>query len=67
MGDTVAVPKSLIKGIIDHLEELASILETLEELLDEDGLKRVREGMSDYKEGRYRVVKSAEELRRELF
>ncbi|KYH37339.1 MAG: hypothetical protein AYL29_005700 [Candidatus Bathyarchaeota archaeon B24] len=67
MSDTVAVPKSLIKGIIDHLEELASILETLEELLDEDGLKRVREGMSDYKEGRYRVVKSAEELRRELF
>ncbi|MCD6444885.1 hypothetical protein DRO58_06910 [Candidatus Bathyarchaeota archaeon] len=67
MGDTVAVPKSLIKGIIDHLEELASILETLEELLDEDGLKRVREGMSDYKEGRYRVVKSTEELRRELF
>ena len=67
MSDTVAVPKSLIKGIIDHLEELASILETLEELLDEDGLKRVREGMSDYKEGRYRVVKSTEELRRELF
>jgi len=67
MSDTVAVPKSLIKGIIDHLEELASILETLEELLDEDGLKRVREGMSDYKEGRYRVVKNTEELRRELF
>ena len=67
MGDTVAVPKSLIKGIIDHLEELASILETLEELLDEDGLKRVREGMSDYKEDRYRVVKNTEELRRELF
>ena len=67
MSDTVAVPKSLIKGIVDHLEELASILETLEELLDEDGLKRVREGMSDYKEGRYRVVKSTEELRRELF
>ena len=67
MGDTVVVPKSLIKGIIDHLEELASILETLEELLDEDGLKRVREGMSDYKEDRYRVVKNTEELRRELF
>ena len=45
---------------------LASILETIEELLDREGLERVREGLRDYEEGRYAVVRSPEELRREL-
>ncbi len=45
---------------------LTSVLETLEELLDREGLERVREGLKDYEEGRYAVVKSPEELRREL-
>ena len=46
---------------------LASVLETIEELLDREGLERVGEGLRDYEEGRYTVVKSPEELRRELF
>ncbi len=45
---------------------LSSILETIEELLDREGLERVREGLRDYEEGRYTVVRSPEELKREL-
>ena len=46
---------------------LTSVLETIEELLDREGLERVREGLRDYEEGRYTVAKSPKELRRELF
>ena len=45
---------------------LSSILETLEELLDREGLERIHEGLRDYKEGRYTVAKSPKELRRTL-
>jgi len=45
---------------------LASILDTIEELLDREGLERVREGLRDYEEGRYTVAESPEKLKREL-
>jgi len=45
---------------------LASILDTIEELLDREGLERVKEGLRDYEQDRYTVVKGPEELRAEL-
>ena len=45
---------------------LASILDTIEELLDREGLEGIREGLRDYEEGRYTVAESPEKLKREL-
>ncbi|MBO3840490.1 MAG: hypothetical protein QXS66_07150 [Thermoproteota archaeon] len=67
MAETVTLPKRLLEDLIKHLDGVSSVLSTLEELLDEEGLKRIREGLKDYEEKNYVTAKNIEELRRTLF
>jgi len=53
MEEGVVVPRGLLRGIVTHLEELL------------EGVRRIEEGLRDYEEGRFKVVRGAEELRRE--
>jgi hypothetical protein len=67
MVETITLPRHLLEDLIKHLDGVNSVLSTLEELLDEEGLKRIREGLKDYEEKNYVVAKDVEELRRTLF
>jgi len=67
VAETVTLPKRLLEDLIKHLDGVSSVLSTLEELLDEEGLKRIREGLKDYEEKNYVTAKNIEELRRTLF
>jgi hypothetical protein len=67
MVETVTLPRSLIEDLIKHLDGIISILATMEELIDEESLKRIREGLKDYEKGDYVIAKNVDELRRILF
>jgi len=67
MTETITLPKEILQNLIKNLDEIKSILETIEELLDKEALKRIKEGMKDYKEKRYITAKTKEELKEILF
>ena len=67
MTETITLPKEILQNLIKNLDETRSILETIEELLDKEALKRIKEGMKDYKEKRYITAKTKEELKEILF
>jgi len=67
MDETITLPKSLIEELIKHLDNIISILATMEELIDREGLKRIREGIEDYKRGDYLIAMSIDDLKRILF
>lgn len=67
MDETITLPKSLIEDLIKHLDNIISILATMEELIDGEGLKRIREGIEDYKRGDYLIAMSIDDLKRILF
>ena len=67
MTETITLPKEILQNLIKNLDEIKSILETIEELLDKEALKRIKEGMEDYKEKRYIKAETKEELKEILF
>lgn len=67
MDETITLPKSLIEDLIKHLDNIISILATMEELIDGEGLKRIREGIEDYKRGDYLIAMGVDDLKRILF
>lgn len=67
MDETITLPKSLIEDLIKHLDNIISILATIEELINREGLKRIREGIEDYKRGDYLIAMGIDDLKRILF
>ena len=67
MTETITLPKEILQNLMKNLDEIKSILETIEELLDKEALKRIKEGMKDYKEKRYIKAETKEELKEILF
>ena len=67
MTETITLPKEILQSLIKNLDEIRSMLETIEELLDKEALKRVKEGIKDYKEKRYATAETKEELKEILF
>ncbi|MEM4303958.1 MAG: hypothetical protein QXQ70_08710 [Candidatus Caldarchaeum sp.] len=64
MPESVAVPKALLKNLYRGLIEVEEVLATLEELMDEEGLKRIREAEEEYRRGDYVIADSSEEIKR---
>lgn len=64
LPESVAVPKALLKNLYRGLIEVEEVLATLEELMDEEGLKRIREAEEEYRRGDYVIADSSEEIKR---
>jgi len=47
MEKTVKIPVDLIQKLYEIQKLNASIIETLEEILDEEGMKRIKEGIKE--------------------
>ncbi|AJB42149.1 hypothetical protein TCARB_1101 [Thermofilum adornatum 1505] len=60
MAKTVAIPEELLRELIFELSRVEEVLATIEELLDEEGLKRIRRAVEEYRQGDYIVVYSSE-------
>ena len=63
---TVVVPKELLRELVLELSKVEEVLATLEELLNEEGLKRMREAEEEYRRGGYIVVESSREVEKLL-
>ena len=62
MADSVAVPRELLMELHQRLVGVEEVLATLEELMDKEGLKRIRKAETEYKTGEYRVVQDSSEV-----
>jgi hypothetical protein len=63
---TVVVPKELLRELVLELSKVEEVLATLEELLNEEGLRRIREAEEEYRRGDYIVVESSKEVEKLL-
>lgn len=66
MSESVAVPKRLLKELYTGLAKVEEVLATLEELMDKEGLERIREAEREYEGGEYVVVQSSEEIEKQI-
>ena len=58
--DTVQIPKKMLEDIYDAHEKIDQILETLEVLMDEATLKRLKKGEEELEKGDYVDAKPEE-------
>jgi hypothetical protein len=66
LAKTVAIPEELLRELVVELSRVEEVLATLEELLDEEGLRRVRVAEEEYRKGDYIVVESSREVEKLL-
>ncbi len=58
--DTIQIPRKIVEEIYDTHEKIDQILETLEVLMDEETLKRLKKGEEELKTGDYIDAKPEE-------
>jgi len=62
LGDSVTIPKELLKELHEGLVRIEEVLATLEELMNEDGVRRIRRAEEEYRRGEYVVVETSSEV-----
>jgi hypothetical protein len=63
---TVRLPRSMVEDLYDASVRFASVLETLEVLMDKSTMKRIKAGQRQYSKRQYVVAKSPSEIRKAL-
>lgn len=63
MTQTLSVPISVLKELQEHARRIQEIVATLEELEDRKGLKRIRSGLKEYKQGEYIVLEDPKKMK----
>lgn len=66
MAEVVTIPLPLLKELYEHFYRIEEIIATLEELSDEEGLKRIEKSLDDYTKKKYVTVKTPEMIREAL-
>jgi hypothetical protein len=56
---TVVAPKELLRELVLELTKVEEVLATPEELLNEEGLRRIREAEEEYRKEDYTVVENS--------
>jgi hypothetical protein len=56
------VPRSVLKELQDHARQIEEIIATLEELADQEGIRRIRSSLKEYEQGEYVVVEDPKEM-----
>jgi len=62
--ESVAVPKELLKDLYLGLSKVEEVLATLEELMDKEGLERIRKAEEEYGKGEYVTIQSSSEIKK---
>ena len=66
MSEAVAIPKHLIKELYEYLARIEEILATIEELMDEESLKRIKKSLAEYKKREHVTAKNTNDIRKVL-
>jgi len=57
--DSTAIPKELLKDLYLGLARVEEVLATLEELMDSEGLQRIRGSEEEYRRGEYETAEGS--------
>ena len=60
--ESVTIPKALLKDLYMGLVKVDEALATIEELMDREGLERVRRAEGEYERGEYVTVRGGGEI-----
>jgi hypothetical protein len=66
LAKTVTIPEELLRELVLELSRVGEVLSTIEELLDKEGLRRIRGAEKEYRKGDYIVVESGNEVEKLL-
>jgi len=66
LAEVVTIPLPLLKEFYEHFYRIEEIIATLEELSDEEGLKRIEKSLDDYTKKECVTVKTPEMIREAL-
>ena len=58
----MSVPRSVLKELQDHARQIEEIIATLEELADQEGIRRIKSSLKQYEQGEYVVVEDPKQL-----
>lgn len=58
------LPKALLKDLYLGLIKVEEVLATIEELMNNEGLERIRKAEDEYRKGDYITAKSSREIRK---
>ena len=64
LGESVVIPKDLLRDLYIGLVKVEEVLATLEELFDKEGLQRIKKAEKEYKEGKYVTVRDSSEIKK---
>ena len=66
LAKMVTIPEELLKDLYAGLARVEEVLATLEELMDKEGLKRIRKAEEEYRKGKFEIVRNSGEIERLL-
>jgi hypothetical protein len=66
LAKTVTIPEELLRELVLELSRVGEVLSTIEELLDGEGLRRIRGAEEEYRKGGYIAVESSGEVEKLL-
>ena len=56
------MPRSVLKELQEHARQIEEIIATLEELADQEGIRRIRNSLKEYEQGEYVVVEDPKKM-----
>jgi hypothetical protein len=62
LTDWLSVPRSVLKELQEHARQIEEIIATLEELTDQEGIRRIRSSLKQYEQGEYAVLENPKEM-----
>jgi len=66
LAKTVAIPEELLRELYVGLARVEEVLATIEELMDKEGLERIRKAEEEYKKGEYSIARNSSEIKKLL-
>ena len=66
LAKTIAIPEELLRDLYVGLAKVEEVLATLEELMDKEGLERIRKAEEEYEKGEFETVRNSGEIKRPL-
>ena len=66
LAKTIAIPEELLRDLYVGLAKVEEVLATLEELMDKEGLERIRKAEEEYEKGEFETVRNSGEIKRLL-
>jgi len=62
LSESLSVPRSVLKELQEHAREIEEIIATLEELADQEGMRRIRSSLKEYEQGEFVVVEDPKKI-----